>query len=157
MAPPAPPQPGQRPATLPDGATSLAKIALDPSEISTGVGQTVKVALKAQALPKVQQARMTLTYNPKVLEFTQVLPGTFFPPGDSGPAMTVSAVPGAGKIVVQLGRKGKFASGDGLLATVVFKTKAKGSSPLVIRQSNLMGETGQSFSITVQHGIIRVD
>jgi len=157
MALPTPPQPGQRPATLPDGATGLAKIALDPSETSKGVGQTVKIALKAQALPRVQQVRMTLTYNPKVLEFTQVLPGIFFPPGDSGPVMTVSAVPGAGKIVVQLGRKGKFASGDGLLATVVFKTKAKGSSPLVIRQSNLMGETGQSFSVTVQHGIIRVD
>jgi len=135
---------------------SPAKLILQPSEITTGPGQTFELILAGEAVPESQHAQMTITYNPAHLEFVEALPGQFFRIDQKQSSMTVSAAPKSGKIVLQFGRPGHSVSGSGQLATLVFKTKTKGQSPIVIKQPKLTGTSGQSIPITVQHSLIRI-
>ena len=135
---------------------SPAKLLLTPSEVTTSPGQTVELTLKGEAVPETQHMQVTISYNPDLLEFTDALPGQFFRINQKNSSMTVSASPQTGKIVLQFGRAGYSESGSGQLATLVFKTKAKGQSSLVIKQPKLTGPTGQSVPITVQHSLIRI-
>jgi len=135
---------------------SPAKLILQPSEITTGPGQTFELILAGEAVPESQQAQVTITYNPAHLEFVEALPGQFFRIDRKQSSMTVSAAPKSGKIVLQFGRPGHSVSGSGQLATLVFKTKTKGQSPIVIKQPRLTGTSGQSIPITVQHSLIRI-
>ncbi len=142
--------------TAPVATPSPAKLILKPSEITTGPGQTFELILTAEAIPESQQAQVTLTYNPAHLEFVEALPGQFFRVDQTQSSMTVSASPKTGKIVLQFGRPGHSVSGSGQLATLVFTTKTKGQSPIVIKQPRLTGTSGQSIPITVQHSLIRI-
>ncbi len=135
---------------------SPAKLILQPSEITTGPGQTFELILAGEAVPESQHAQVTITYNPAHLEFVEALPGHFFRIDQKQSSMTVSAAPKSGKIVLQFGRPGHSVSGSGQLATLVFKTKTKGQSPIVIKQPRLTGTSGQSIPITVQHSLIRI-
>lgn len=135
---------------------STAKLILQPSEITTGPGQTFELILTGESIPESQNAQVTVTYNPAHLEFSEALPGQFFRIDQKQSSMTVSASPQSGKIVLQFGRKGHAVSGSGQLATLVFKTKTKGQSPIVIKQPRLTGTSGQSIPITVQHSLIRI-
>ena len=135
---------------------SPAKLILQPSEITTGPGQTFELILAGEAVPESQQAQVTITYNPVHLEFVEAIPGPFFRIDQKQSSMTVSAAPKSGRIVLQFGRPGHSVSGSGQLATLVFKTKTKGQSPIVIKQPRLTGTSGQSIPITVQHSLIRI-
>ena len=136
--------------------SSTAKFILQPSEITTGPGQTFELVLAGEAVPESEKAQVTITYNPDHLEFSKALPGQFFRIDQKESAMTLSASPQTGKIVLQFGKKGHSVSGNGKLATLMFKTKAKGQSPIVIKQPRLTGPSGQSIPITVQHSLIRI-
>ncbi len=136
--------------------SSPAKLILKPSEITTGPGQTFELILVGEAVPESQTAQVTVTYNPQHLEFSEALPGQFFRIDQKESAMTVSASAQTGKIVLQFGKQGHSVSGNGQLATLVFKTKTKGQSPIVIKQPRLTGTSGQSIPITVQHSLIRI-
>jgi general secretion pathway protein D len=133
-----------------------AKLVLTPSEITTGPGQTFELILKGEAIPETQLAQVTISYNPELLDFMEALPGQFFRINQKESSMTVSASPQTGKIVLQFGRADHSASGSGQMATLVFKTKAKGQSPIVMKQPKLTGTSGQSVPITVQHSLIRI-
>lgn len=152
-ASPTPTPPQSSPSPPP---TSPAKLILKPSEITTGPGQTFELALLGEAVPESHRAQVTITYNPTHLEFTEAVPGQFFRIDQKESSMTVSASPNVGKIVLQFGRPGHSVSGSGNLATLVFKTKTKGQSPIVIKQPRLTGTSGQSIPITVQHSLIRI-
>ncbi len=147
------PSPKPSPTTTP---FSPAKLILQPSEVTTGPGQTFELILAGEAVPESQHAQVTITYNPAHLEFVEALPGNFFRIDQKQSSMTVSASPKSGKIVLQFGRPGHAVSGNGQLATLVFKTKTKGQSPIVIKQPKLTGTSGQSIPITVQHSLIRI-
>ncbi|MDT7041077.1 secretin N-terminal domain-containing protein [Candidatus Nitronereus thalassa] len=152
--PSSPISPKPQPTVPPKSLAS--KIVLTPSEITTGPGQTIEMILTGESIPETQLAQITISYNPELLEFTEALPGQFFRISPKESSMTVSAAPQSGTVVLQFGRTGHSASGSGQLATVVFKTKAKGDSPLVIKQPKLTGPSGQSVPITVQHSLIRI-
>ncbi len=147
------PSPKPSPTATP---SSSAKLLLKPSEITTGPGQSFELILAGDAIPESQHAQVTITYNPAHLEFVEALPGQFFRIDQNQSSMTVSASPKSGKIVLQFGRPGHSVSGSGQLATLVFKTKTKGQSPIVIKQPRLTGTSGQSIPITVQHSLIRI-
>jgi len=144
------------PDTSPPPTPTAAKFILQPSEITTGPGQTFELILTGEAVPESQTAQMTITYNPTHLEFSEALPGPFFRIDQKQSSMTVSASPQTGTIILRLGRAGHVVSGSGKLATLVFTTKTKGQSPIVIKQPRLTGKSGQSIPITVQHSLIRI-
>lgn len=135
---------------------SPARLMIQPSEITTGPGQTFELVLAGESVPESQQAQVTMTYNPAQLEFVEALPGQFFRIDQKQSSMTVSASPQSGKIVLQFGKPGHAVQGSGQLATLVFKTKTKGQSPIVIKQPRLTSTSGQSIPITVQHGLIKI-
>ena len=142
--------------TTPTTPSSPAKLILQPSEITTGPGQTFELILVGEAIPESQHAQVTVTYNPAHLEFSQALPGQFFRIDQKEAAMTVSVSPQKGTIMLQFGKKGHSVNGSGQLATLVFKTKTKGQTPIVIKQPRLTAPSGQSIPITVQHSLIRI-
>lgn len=135
---------------------STAKIVLTPAEMTTGPGQLFQVSLVAEAFPDVRNAQITLTYNPQQLEFKNAQHGNFFPVQENGSPITVSLSPTAGTIVLKIGSDDVTAKGKGVLTTLTFEAKNPGQSPLVIKESQVTIASGQTVSVMVQHGLIRI-
>ena len=144
-----------------DRATSdpphrTAAIILTPAEVTTGPGQSFQIRLVAESFPEVRNARITLTYNPERLEFDRAQPGDFFPTQEDRSPLTVSASPSTRTIVLQTGQNDVTATGNGVLAVLTFTTKSQGQSPLVVKQSDVIGASGEAVPVTVRHGLIRI-
>ena len=133
-----------------------AKMVLTPSQIQTTVGQTVQFNLSAEAFSNIQKARMTISYNPSLLDFVQALPGKLYSTVDGNQGMNVSAAPKSGTIILQFSQKDGVVNENGSLATIQFKAKAKGNAPIVIKQPSLTEPSGKTVPVLVQHGLIRV-
>ena len=151
-APPAPSQSGTEssPPQIPN------KIVVTPTQIQTDPGKTVQMTLAAEAFSNIQNTQLTISYDPSLLDFVQAIQGGFFPNTNGQSGMTVSAAPQSGTIMLQFSKTGTGVNGDGVLATLNFKAKAKGNAPIVIKQPSLAQGSGQTVPVLVQHGLIRV-
>ena len=117
---------------------TAAHLTLLPSAISRKVGEEIRVDLKGEDIPSIEKSRVTISYNPDVVQFVQVVEGQFWKQNNIPPSLTVSAVPNAGQIVIQMGKQGQSASGSGQLATLVFRAKAVGNVPLEIQRPSFI-------------------
>ena len=127
-----------------------------PPAISTQVGKEVRIDLTGHNVPAIEKTNMTIAYDPKVLEFHQVLEGTFWKDQDSPPSLTVSDVPTSGRVVIQMGRQGQSVKGNGPFATLVFKAKNEGKASLQIHSSTLVDSNGKPIPVITQHGRVWV-
>ncbi len=134
----------------------VTRLTLMPPALSTQVGKDVHIDLTGQNIPAIEQTNMTISYDPAILEFHQVLEGTFWKDQDVQPSLTVSDVPTKGQVVIQMSGAGETVAGDGALATLVFKAKAEGNASLHIHRSSFVNSTGKPVPVIAQHGRIWV-
>ncbi len=158
-----PPSPNSSPTGGPPGSLSpsqpssaATRLSITPPAISTQVGKEVRIDLTGHDVSSVERTNMTVTYNPEILEFGQVLEGELWTEQHVQPRLTFSAVPNSGKVVIQIGKPGETVTGTGPLATLVFTAKAEGKAALQIQRSSFVDSDGTPIPVTTQHGRVWV-
>ncbi len=99
-----------------------ALIRLSPAELSTQVGQEFQVDLSTSSLEALTESMVTVAYDPKLLEFRRVGPGTA--------AITARSMDG--QVIVTVRRQGGERTGESVLAMLFFQAKAKGEGVLTM-------------------------
>ncbi len=158
---PAAPPAGQPPAPQPppSGGLSAAPAALSvlPGDRTVAVGQEVRLDVLSSHLEGLAGGTLTVSYDPKVLEFRQAVEGELLK-RDGPAAVETAANPATGTVVVQLKRAdAKGVSGAGVLATLAFTGKGAGSSPVTIQSSQLLNAAhAPLIAAAAAEGMVRV-
>jgi general secretion pathway protein D len=158
--PPISPVP-QSPTVQQDGgvvvAGGTAVLAIRPPELSAFAGQEFAVEMLADNIESLAESTVTVTYDPKVLEFRRAVEGEFLTrSGAPGSVTIVSATPTAGQMTFRFQREGAAVSGSGVLATLFFQGKASGSSVVEIQNPTVSGAGAKMIPVTVKRGQVRV-
>src|SRR5437016_11516330 len=152
-APEAPAPPGtQVPRQPPLGVLSVL-----PPDRTAAVGEEIRLDVMVTNIEDLAEGTLTVSYDPKVLEFRQAFEGEFLK--REGTATVVTAAnPATGTVVVQLtrGEGAKGVSGAGVLATLAFVAKEPGSSPVAIQTSRLLSAAKAPLPATGGQGNVRV-
>jgi len=152
-APEAPAPPGsQVPRPPPLGVLSFL-----PPDRTASVGEEIRLDVMVTNIEDLAEGTLTVSYDPKVLEFRQAFEGEFLK--REGTATVVTAAnPATGTVVVQLtrGEGAKGVSGAGVLATLAFVAKEPGSSPVAIQTSRLLSAAKAPLPATGGQGNVRV-
>src|SRR3989441_1224154 len=148
---PAPPG-GQVPRPPPLGVLSVL-----PPDRTASVGEEIRLDVTVTNIEDLAESTLTVSYDPKVLEFRQAFEGEFLK--REGTATVVTAAnPVTGTVVVQLtrGEGAKGVSGAGVLATLALVAKEPGSSPVAIQTSRLLSAAKAPLPATGGQGSVRV-
>jgi hypothetical protein len=97
-----------------------AMITLGPSDLSAMVGQEFSADLSTLALESLSESLVTVSYDPKLVEFRRVEPG----------AAAISARAMNGQVLLTVRRPGTGETGSRVLAMLFFHAKAKGDATL---------------------------
>ncbi len=160
-APPAPPGPGGL-APSPSGGPSSSRAApvvlsIRPPTGPVLVGQDIRLDVLVSNIDEFAEGTLTISYDPKILEFRQVLEGEFLK-RDGSATVFAEVNPSAGTVVVRLKRAegAKGVSGAGVLATLAFVGKGPGLSPLAIQTPQLLSASKAPLPASGGQGVVRV-
>ena len=135
---------------------TAAQLTLNPASVSTKVGEEIRVDLTGQDFPSIEKSQITISFDPKIIQFSQVLEGSFWKQNNIPPSLSVSALPQKGHIVIQMGRTGQSAKGSGQLATLIFNAKSNGDSRLEIQHPSFLQANSKPVPVITRHGRISV-
>ncbi len=154
---PLPPSPG---AVTQPPPTVVAKggpvFSFRPSELSTLVGQEVRLDLSADQLGAFTESILTVGFDPNILELRQALEGEVLKRAIGAASMTASGDPSTGQVELRIRRQGDSGAGNGVLATLVLRAKAAGSSPILLIKSVVSGSDGKPVPVTSSQAVVRV-
>jgi general secretion pathway protein D len=154
-APPGAPSPA--PEAVPPRQPTLGVLSILPPDRTASVGEEIRLDVLVTNIMDLAEGTLTVSYDPKVLEFRQAFEGEFLV--REGTATVVTAAnPATGTVVVQLtrGAGAKGVSGAGVLATLAFVAKEPGSSPVAIQTSRLLSAAKAPLPATGGQGNVRV-
>ncbi len=138
-------------------AGGAAVLAIRPPELSAFAGQEFAVELLADNVESLAESSVTVSYDPKVLEFRRAVEGEFLTRNGASGSVTIAvAAPAQGQMTLRLQREGTPAAGSGVLATVFFQGKAAGSSVVEIQNPTVSGAGAKQIPVTVKRGQIKV-
>jgi hypothetical protein len=89
------------------------------------VGQEFRVDLSTVALESLSESLVTVSYDPKLVEYRRVGPG----------AAAISARAMDGQVILTVRRQGPSDTGSRVLAMLFFHAKAKGDAALTMMSS----------------------
>lgn len=135
----------------------LSRIQVIPAAGSFRIGDTIQLSLQGLSFNNVERTSLALSYDPAILTFRQATEGPFWSSQQVPPSLTVSAVPNAGRIMLQMGQPGKPVQGGGVLATLTFDATGTGVSEVHVQNPAVLGPNGQVVPVVVQHGTIWVE
>jgi len=124
-------------------ARSTGSFILKPLDVATAVGQEFRVDLTALHLEQVSETSVMVTFDPKMLEFRRVTPGS----------VALASRTADGQVMLTLRRDGTVPPGEGLLAMLFFHAKSPGQFPVDLQvlpgKASTMGTdvTGTSRAI----------
>ncbi len=124
----------------PSGAPSVAALELEPSEGTVQVGQEMRVELTAGGIKDLYGGIITLSYDPKVLDFKTASEGTFLRKDGQPTSFLFSNNINAGTVdiyITRIGGRGGV-GGSGSLCTLVFQGKSGGTSEITMKSVKLM-------------------
>jgi general secretion pathway protein D len=153
--PPGAPSPA--PEAVPPRQPTLGVLSILPPDRTASVGEEIRLDVLVTNIMDLAEGTLTVSYDPKVLEFRQAFEGEFLE--REGTATVVTAAnPATGTVVVQLTREAgaKGVSGAGVLATLAFVAKEPGSSPVAIQTSRLLSAAKAPLPATGGQGNVRV-
>ncbi len=128
-----------------------------PAATSVKIGEQISLTLQGQNFSSVERTSLALTYDPAVMTFKQAIEGPFWTGQQVPPSLTVSVVPNAGQLVIQMGQQGKPVQGSGALATIVFEATGTGTAHIHIQNPTVLGANAQPVPVMVQHGRVLVE
>jgi general secretion pathway protein D len=137
--------------------TEVSRLQILPAAASIKIGEQIALTLQSQNFSSVEQTSLALTYDPAVMTFKQAIEGPFWTEQQVPPSLTVSVVPNAGQLVIQMGQQGKPVQGSGALASIVFEATGTGTSPIHIQNPTVLGAKAQPVPVMVQHGRVWVE
>jgi general secretion pathway protein D len=138
-------------------AGGAATLAIRPPELSTFAGQEFAVELLADNVESFTESSVTVTYDPKVLEFRRAMEGEFLTRnGVPGSVTIVSAAPAVGQMTLRFRREGVPAAGSGALGMLFFQGKTPGISTVDIQNAIISGAGAKPISVTAKRGQIKV-
>ncbi|MEQ1794751.1 MAG: secretin N-terminal domain-containing protein [Nitrospira sp.] len=129
---------GAVPQAVPDRAPVPALVArapgllsLKPSDLSTVMGQEFRVDVATPKLEAFTDALVTVSYDPKLMEFLRVGPGS----------AALSARATDGQVTLTMRRQGNEGAGESILAMLFFHAKAKGELTLAMDTTTTVSGT----------------
>ena len=126
-------------------ARATGSLVLRPLEVSAAVGQEFRVDLTALHLEPISETSVTVTFDPKVLEFHRVTPGM----------VALASRTADGQVMLTLRRDGAVPAGEGLLAMLFSQAKAPGQIPLELQVLPGKTSTGGPEVTGTSRAIIR--
>ena len=149
-------------ATAPSGGppprpTPPVTLSLRPAEGTVPVGQETRLDVLVANIEDLAEGTLTVSYDPRVLEFRQATEGEFLKREGAG-SVVAEVNPTAGTVVLRLKRAegAKGVSGAGVLATLAFAAKASGQSSVVIQPPRLLSAAKAALPATGGQGTVRV-
>ena len=132
VAPKAPEIPKEAPGTV-------AVVGLNPDAVTTQVGQDLRFDLLVTEVKDLYGAIITLTYDPKVVDFKSAAEGQFLKQDGQQTSFLFSNNIKAGTVDLYITRIGDVGgiAGGGNLCTVAFQAKAAGASPIAFKSIKL--------------------
>lgn len=119
----------------PPPATPVIVAASAPAgDIKAGGEQVVTVPITISGVSQMTGATLSISYDPKVLQATDVAQGSFLKSGAASTTFTPKIDQANGRIDVTLARPNDAggASGEGMLVSITFKPLAAGQSPVAV-------------------------
>ena len=135
----------------------VSRLQVIPAAASIKIGEQISLTLQGQNFSAAERTSLTLTYDPSVMSFKQAIEGPFWSGQQVPPSLTVSAVPNAGQLVIQMGQTGNPVQGSGSLASLVFEATGTGTSNIHIQNPTVLGANAQPVPVMVQHGRVWVE
>jgi general secretion pathway protein D len=137
--------------------TEASRLQVLPAAASIKIGEQISLTLQGQNFSSAERTALALTYDPAIMTFKQAIEGPFWTGQQVPPSLTVSVVPNAGQLVIQMGQQGKPVQGSGALASIVFEATGTGTSPIHIQNPTVLGANAQPVPVMVQHGRVWVE
>ncbi len=137
--------------------TEVSRLQIIPAAASIKSGEQISLTLQGQNFSSAERTSLALTYDPAVMTFKQAIEGPFWTGQQVPPSLTVSVVPNAGQLVIQMGQQGMPVQGNGELASIVFEATGTGTSPIHIQNPTVLGANAQPVPVMVQHGRVWVE
>jgi len=158
--PPEPPQPLPQPPPAPEQPEPVEtpRLRFEPARATLAVGQVTSVELQVEGVEDLFAVPLVLTFDPKVVELTEVHHGGFLAAGEQPVALVHRVEAESGTAIVSLTRPPgtQGVSGRGTLVTVVFRGLRAGQTALQVVQVDARSAAGQSVSLQVSPGEIVV-
>ena len=142
--------------TKPVSPSSPNRLTFVPPVVRGSKNADIRVDVNGSITSPLQTVRLLITYIPTVVEFIQAQEGPFWKQNKIPASLTVSAVPPKGHVILTMGKKGQAARGSGKLATLIFRSKRSGSSPLLIKEFSLIGPNEKPIPTFIQQGRIEI-
>jgi len=155
LLPSSPPDPVRLPAVQ---AGPPAILTLQPSEATTSLNQEITLAAEVQNAKGLTEAVISLSYDPRVLEFKRAVEGPFMGSDGQQTAFVTSANPSSGLISLRIRRvtDHEGADGFGTLFGLSFSGKTVGSSPILFQTSQFLSLTREPLPINFVSGRVIV-
>src|SRR5881397_3570343 len=154
---PAPPGAPSTPRSQVPRQPPLGVLSLLPADRTASVGEEIRLDVLVTNIEDLAEGTLTISYDPKVLEFRQAFEGEFLK-REGTASVTTAANPATGTVAVRLTRPEgtKGVTGTGVLATLAFVAKEPGASPVAIQTSQLLSAAKAPLSATGGQGNVRV-
>jgi len=125
------------------------QIVLAASQSAIRAGAIVTVDVMAASNTAVLDAPLHLSFDPKIVEFVDGVPGDFLTQGGSSVVFFADGNSRPGDVAVAAGRveRQQGASGAGLLCRVRFRGIAPGTTPVVVGQAKAWDVRGQEMGV----------
>lgn len=149
------PEPPQAPPPEP----GVAQLRFEPAQARVGIGQQVAVNIVVERVQDLFTVPFALSYNPQVVELTEVHHGGFLG-GNEYPAALVHRVDvESGAAIISLSRPPgtSGASGQGVLVTLVFRGLAPGQTVLSISRIAARTSNRERLEVETHSGAIVVE
>jgi general secretion pathway protein D len=132
-------------------------LSVRPPDAVASLGQPTTVDLLVDNAQGLVESNLTITYDPKILEFREAQEGEFLKQGRSAP-MSVDVNPVTGTVALQFRRAegDRGASGSGVLASLTFVGKAPGVSQIGLQAPRLVGAGKTVLAAQSSQGVLRV-
>jgi general secretion pathway protein D len=136
---PATQKPPEAKAEVPVAASTVALLELKPAETAAAVGQEARFELSVSGVKDLYGAIITLSYDPKIVDFKAAAEGTFLKKDNQQTSFLFSNNLKAGTVDIYITRIGDVGGieGTGSLCTVVLQGKSAGTSPIVFKSVKL--------------------
>jgi hypothetical protein len=114
-------------------------VEIRPIEETVQIGQEARFELNAASIKNFYGAMVTLSYDPKVVEFKIANEGTLLKKDGQQTSFLFSNNVGAGTVNLYMTRMGDVGGVDGAgnLCTLIFQAKSGGTSPVRLRRVKL--------------------
>ena len=132
-------------------------VAIRPESVNASVGSEVQLDMTMVGIATGVESQMTVTYDPKILEFVRVLEGDASAQSYSGASLLVVplATPGVLMLTVRQPEAGQLAS-QRVLAKLVFASKATGSSSVMVQSAQVRGTGGETLPVSFHSSLVMI-